>query len=177
MPEPWRVLVVDDEPLAREGVRLLCEADPELSVVGEAASGAAAAEAIAALRPELVFFDVEMPAGDAFDALARLGPGERPLFVFVTAHERYALRAFEVRAVDYLLKPFTDARFAAALARAKEALAGARRRAPLAVRESGRVRYVDPDAIDWVEAADYDVELHVGGSSLLYRESMQALEA
>ncbi|HEU4404996.1 MAG TPA: LytTR family DNA-binding domain-containing protein [Polyangiaceae bacterium] len=176
MPEPFRVLVVDDEPLAREGVRSLCEADPELSVVGEAASGAGAARAIADLRPDLVFFDVEMPAGDAFDALARVEPAARPLFVFVTAHEHYARRAFDVRAVDYLLKPFTDARFAEALARAKEALSAARRRAPLAVRESGRVRYVDPGAIDWVEAADYYVELHVGGSSLLYRESMQALE-
>jgi two-component system LytT family response regulator len=177
MPEPLRVLVADDEPLAREGVRLLCEADPEVLVVGEAANGGDLAEAIQALRPDLVFLDVEMPAGSAFEALARLDGAARPLFVFVTAYERYALQAFEVRAIDYLLKPFTDERFAEALTRAKQLLAPATRRRPLAVRETGRVRYVDPDAIDWVEAADYYVELHLGGSTILHRESMQSLEA
>src|SRR5687768_5029769 len=105
MREPVRVLVADDEPLAREGLQLLCRADPDVIVVGEATTGQSACEAIRALAPDLVFFDVEMPAGSAFEALDQLGPS-RPLFVFVTAHERYALRAFDVRAVDYLLKPF-----------------------------------------------------------------------
>jgi two-component system LytT family response regulator len=177
MAEPLRVVVADDEPLAREGVRLLCQADSQVLVVGEAASGSDLTEAIQTLRPDLVFLDVEMPAGSGFDALARLERVRRPLFVFVTAYERYALQAFEVRAVDYLLKPFTDERFAEALARARELLAAAPPRPPLAVRETGRVRYVDADAIDWVEAADYYVELHVDGSTILHRESMQSLEA
>ena len=172
-----RVLVADDEPLAREGVRLLCQAEPDVVVVGEAASGGAAVEMIRALGPDLVFLDVEMPTCDAFDALERLGGAPRPLFVFVTAHERYAVRAFDVRAVDYLLKPFTDARLAEALTRAREMLARPRLPARLAVRESGRLRYVDTDDIDWIEAADYCVELHVGSTSILHRESMQALEA
>ncbi|HWM88553.1 MAG TPA: LytTR family DNA-binding domain-containing protein [Kofleriaceae bacterium] len=175
MREPVRVLVADDEPLAREGVRLLCQADPEVVVVGEASNGRGAAEAIEALRPDLVFLDIEMPAGSGFDAIERLG-GTPPLFVFVTAHERYALRAFDVRAVDYLLKPFTDARFAEALARAKQALA-APRPARLEVREAGRVRFIDIDDIDWIGAADYCVELHLGDRSILHRESMQSLEA
>lgn len=176
MREAVRVLVVDDEPLAREGMRLLCQADPDVIVVGEAADGHSAADAIRTLVPDLVFFDVELPASSAFQALERLGAGPRPLVVFVTAYDRYAVRAFDVRAVDYLLKPFTDERFAESLARAKELLAPRRPVSRIMVRESGRTRYVDVDSIDWVEAADYYVELHLGDTSILHRETMQSLE-
>ena len=115
-----RTLIVDDEPLAREGVALLLARDPEIEVVGEAADGAAALQAIRLHHPDLVFLDVQMPKHDGFEVLAALKPAERPVVVFATAHDHYAIRAFEACAVDYLLKPFNDARFAQALARAKE---------------------------------------------------------
>ncbi len=115
-----RTLIVDDEPLAREGVALLLARDPEIEVVGEAADGSAALQAIRLQHPDLVFLDVQMPKHDGFEVLAALKPGERPVVVFATAYDQYAIRAFEACAVDYLLKPFSDARFAQALARAKD---------------------------------------------------------
>lgn len=119
---PLRVLIVDDEPLAREGLAGMVKADPELLVAGVAADGRAAVDLIRAERPDLVFLDVQMPQLDGFSVLAELSPTERPMVVFVTAYEQHAIRAFEVSAVDYLLKPFSDSRFAAAVARAKAAL-------------------------------------------------------
>lgn len=115
----FRVLVVDDEPLAREGVLAMLQNDNELEVLGVATDGQVALQMIRAQRPDLVFLDVQMPKRDGFAVLAELKPEERPAIIFVTAYDQYAIRAFEICAVDYLLKPFRDARFAAALARAK----------------------------------------------------------
>jgi two-component system LytT family response regulator len=114
-----RVLIVDDEPLAREGVEAMLAADPEIEVVGLCADGQSALAAIRAQKPDLVFLDIQMPKRDGFDVLADLKAAERPRIIFVTAYDQYAVRAFEFYAIDYLLKPFQDARFAAALARAK----------------------------------------------------------
>jgi two-component system, LytTR family, response regulator len=169
-----RVLIVDDEPFARAGLRKMLAADRALAVVGEAASASAAREAIARLAPDIVLLDVEMPAEDGFAAIAP--EGDLPVFVFVTAHAVHAVRAFEVRALDYVLKPFSDRRFAEAMTRAKAAVA-ARRPQRIAVRDAGRVRYVAFDAIEWIAAADYYVELHVGREVVLHREPLQALAA
>ncbi|HEU4681112.1 MAG TPA: LytTR family DNA-binding domain-containing protein [Gemmatimonadales bacterium] len=116
--EPIRTLVVDDEPEARAGVIHLLQGDPEIRVVGEGRTGLEAVEAIQASRPELVFLDIQMPELDGFGVLARVGP-PAPVVVFITAYDEYALQAFEVHALDYLRKPFSDARFSEALARAK----------------------------------------------------------
>jgi two-component system LytT family response regulator len=201
MPEPSRIrtLIVDDEPLAREGVRLLVNGDPEIDVVGECANGRDALAAVRRLRPDLVFLDVQMPEMSGFDVLAALPPEELPAVIFVTAFDRYALRAFEVHALDYLLKPFDDERFADAVARAKRhlrlshvsslserllsLLENVRPPEPdrellsrIAIKDAGRVVFLDVSEVDWIEAADYYVQLHVGPKSYLHRESMQRLE-
>ena len=118
-----RAIIADDEPLAREGIRLLLRDDPDVDVVGEAADGRRAAALIGEARPELVFLDVQMPVMDGFAALDAVVAEWLPVVVFVTAYDRYAIKAFEVHAIDYLLKPFTRERFQQALARAKEQLA------------------------------------------------------
>lgn len=117
-----RAIIVDDEPTARRGVRLLLERDRTVEIVGEAAGGIEAVELIHRERPDLAFLDVQMPGCDGFETLARVGPAAVPAVVFVTAYDEHALRAFDVNAVDYLLKPYDDARFAAALQRGKEAV-------------------------------------------------------
>ena len=122
---PLRVVVVDDEPLARSGMAGLLARDPDVSVVAECADGREAVDAIARLRPDLVLLDVQMPEMDGFEVLRELGPRRLPFVVFVTAFDRFALRAFEVAAVDYLLKPFDDERFAMAMGRAKHAVRNA----------------------------------------------------
>ncbi len=120
--KPIRTLIVDDEPLAREGMESLVRADPELAIIGLCPDGRTAVETIRRERPDLLFLDVQMPRLDGFEVLAELAPEERPVVIFVTAFEQHALRAFEVSALDYLLKPYSDARFAAAVARAKETI-------------------------------------------------------
>lgn len=115
-----RTLIVDDEPLAREGLQTLLDQDAEIEVVGTCADGQSALEAIRARSPDLVFLDIQMPKRDGFGVLAELKPAERPIVVFATAYDQHAIKAFEVCAIDYLLKPFSDARFATALRRAKE---------------------------------------------------------
>lgn len=119
-PTRIRAIIVDDEPTARRGVRLLLERDNAVEVIGEAATGAEAAELIRREKPDLAFLDVQMPGSDGFAALEQISPANAPAVVFVTAYDEHALRAFEVNAVDYLLKPYDDARFGAALQRAKE---------------------------------------------------------
>lgn len=121
-----RTLVVDDEPLAREGIMFLLAQDPEVEVIGTCADGQSALNAIRAQRPDLVFLDVQMPKRDGFEMLAELKDGERPAIIFVTAYNQYAIQAFEICAVDYLLKPFRDARVREALARAKVGIRQAR---------------------------------------------------
>ncbi|HEX2060936.1 MAG TPA: LytTR family DNA-binding domain-containing protein [Thermoanaerobaculia bacterium] len=186
-----RVVVADDEPLARRTIRLLARRDPEIAIVAEARDGAEALEAIREHKPDLVFLDIQMPRLDGFDVLELLGD-EAPAIVFVTAYDQYAIRAFEVHAIDYLLKPFTDERFEKALARAKElvrrseterekhAKLTAAHRAytrRFMVRTAGRVVFLKADEIDWIEAADYYARLHAGTASYLLRESMNELEA
>jgi two-component system LytT family response regulator len=195
-----RTLIVDDEPLAREGIRMLLGGDPEVEVVGECANGREAVAALRRARPDLMFLDVQMPEMNGFEVLAQLEPAEMPAVIFTTAFDRYALRAFEVHALDYLLKPFDDERFADALGRAKRHLRLAHvsslserllsllesTRAPaepersflsrLSIKDAGRVVFLDVSEVDWIEAADYYVQLHVGGKSYLHRESMQRLE-
>lgn len=117
-----RTLVVDDEPLARDGVVAMLQADAEIEVIGTCSDGQSALSTIRAQRPDLVFLDVQMPRRDGFAVLDELKPGERPAVIFVTAYDQYAIRAFEICAVDYLLKPFRDVRFAGALARAKSGI-------------------------------------------------------
>jgi two-component system LytT family response regulator len=121
-----RTLIVDDEPLAREGLESLLEKDPEIELVGTCADGQSAVDAIRAKHPDLVFLDIQMPKRDGFGVLAELPPAERPVVVFATAYDQHAIKAFEVCAIDYLLKPFSDSRFAAALRRAKEEIRKAR---------------------------------------------------
>lgn len=121
-PDLVRILIVDDEPAARRGVRLLAEAVADVRVVGEAGDGPEAVRQIEALRPDIVFLDVQMPGCDGFEVIERVGPATMPVVVFVTAFDAHALKAFDVAAVDYLLKPYEDVRFHAALARAREAV-------------------------------------------------------
>lgn len=211
---PIRVLIVDDEPLARRGVRLLLEEDPEVEIVGECAHGDAAVDAIQRLAPDLLFLDVQMPGMDGFQVLRALPPDALPsAVVLVTAYDRYALQAFDAHALDYILKPWDDERFRVALRRAKARIQGERlgdlgrrlaalleevghrgrtaaappptppapeaarpRPTRLAVRERGRVVFLPVEEIDWIEAADYYVRLHVGSRTHLLRESMRALE-
>jgi two-component system LytT family response regulator len=122
MSDPIRVLIVDDEPLARDGLKKLCERDPEIEVVEECADGPAAVAAIEQIEPDLLLLDIQMPGMDGFEVLGAVGPDRMPQVIFVTAYDQFALRAFEVNALDYLLKPFSDKRFFDAIARAKQAM-------------------------------------------------------
>lgn len=189
-----RVLIVDDEPLARESVRLVLEADPSVTVAGSGA-GTDAARLVASTKPDLMFLDVQMPVVDGFDVIAAIGPDAVPAIVFVTAYDQYAVRAFEVHALDYVLKPFDDRRLLATLERAKQRLA-ARTPAPteqlvdlLAERERARAfvqRFivrgrdktvlVDARDVDCLEAADDYVELHAGKVVHVMRERLADLE-
>jgi two-component system LytT family response regulator len=173
-----RALIVDDEPLARSNLAVLLRSDPEIEIVGECGSGVEALTAIRTANPDLVFLDVQMPECDGFDVLEMLGNDLPPAVVFVTAYDQYALRAFEAGALDYLLKPFDNARFDRALARAKTRIAG--KVAPsierIALKSVGQVSFLKVSEIDWIEAADYYSCLHVGPRSHLLRRSMTDLE-
>ena len=175
-----QVLVVDDEEWARTNVTALLRRDPDVGSIAECASGAAAIAAIRKTKPQLVFLDVQMPECDGFDVLEMLGSDLPPVVIFVTAYDQYALRAFEAGALDYLLKPFDDARFHRALQRAKDRLAsGARpeqRPQRLVVKTPGQLLFVNADDIDWIEAAGYYACLHVGSSTHILRRTLQDLE-
>jgi len=175
-----RALVVDDEPLARSNLAVLLRLDPEIEIVGECGSGQEGLEQIRRKKPDLVFLDVQMPECDGFDVLELLGNDSPPAIVFVTAYHQYAVRAFEAGALDYLLKPFDNARFDRALGRAKERiLAGQdlpRKLDRLPIKSSGQVLFLKISEIDWIEAADYYACLHVGSKTHLLRRSMSELE-
>jgi two-component system, LytTR family, response regulator len=177
---PIRTLVVDDEPFARASLRILLGVDPEIEIAGECGSGEEAVEAITRLRPDLVFLDIRMPGCDGFEVLERLGAAAPPAVVFLTAYDEYALRAFEVEAIDYLLKPFDDARFARTLRRAKDTIrqrrGSAAKSGRLIVRSAGRVTFLAVPEIDWIEAADYYVCLHIAGKSHLLRRTVAEME-
>ena len=189
------VAIVDDEPLARRGVLARLAAFPELKVVAECPDGDAAVEAIRRLAPEIVFLDVQMPGLTGFDVLKELSDTRLPVVIFLTAYDTYALRAFDVHALDYLLKPIDDERFAAAVKRALRQLSlenaeslESRLRSLLddqqegkyterfAVKTGRRVVFVHADEIDWIEAAGDYASLHVGRKTHLVRETLQNLE-
>jgi two-component system LytT family response regulator len=191
-----KVLVADDEPLARERLSGLLSQEPDIEVVGQARDGEEAVTAIHDDSPDLVFLDVQMPQMSGFDVIEAVGSDKMPLVVFVTAYDQHALKAFQVRALDYLLKPFDRERFKDALGRARKQLErdengdlgrrllalvkDLRRDQPksdrLVVKSGGRLFFLRTDEIDWVEAAGNYVRLHVGPGSHLLRETMNAIE-
>jgi len=183
-----KAIIVDDEPLARDGIRMLLAEHREIELVGEAGNGNDALALIAHTQPDLLLVDVQMPEMSGLELAARVLAldAEAPAVIFVTAYDEFALRAFEVHALDYVLKPIEEQRFAEALRRARtlasarlrEALADIRRDTPtrLAIRGSEAVVFVPIDDIDWIEAADYYVEIHAGGRSYLHRETLQRLQ-
>lgn len=180
-PSALRVLVVDDEPLARRNLTVLLGRDPAIGGVDECASGAEAIGAIRRSMPDLLFLDVQMPECDGFDVLELLGSEAPSTIIFVTAHNEYALKAFDAGALDYLLKPFDDARFHRALQRAKEKLAlYASRKTTrvdrLVIKSPGQVLFLDVADIDWIEAADYYACIHIGAQTHILRRSLQDLE-
>ena len=190
-----QTLIVDDEPLARDRLQKLLDAEPDVTVLGQCTNGKEAVNVIREKTPDLVFLDVQMPELDGFGVVAELQNEQVPVIIFVTAHDKFALKAFEVHAVDFLLKPFDRERFQTALKRAKERIKQKRpgeldqRLAALiaeikpegitlerlAVKTSGRVLFIKTNDIDWIEAADNYVNLHVGTESHLHRETLTAL--
>ena len=196
-PTRTRALIADDEPLARQRLRMLLQGEEWLDIIGEAKDGASTIAAIEKLQPDLVFLDVEMPNGTGFDVIQSVGPSKMPFVVFVTAYDKYALKAFDVHAVDYLLKPFDRDRFRQALARARTHLeritSGELERRLLqlvqnltpppqqrlerfVIKSGGRVFFVPTAEIDWIEAAGNYVKLHVGTDEHLFRETMNTIE-
>jgi two-component system LytT family response regulator len=175
-----RTLIVDDEPLARSNLAVLLRLDPEIEIVSECGSGVEALAEIRSAKPDLVFLDVQMPECDGFDVLELLGKDLPSAIVFVTAYDQYAVRAFEAGALDYLLKPFDNARFDRALGRAKQRMARGRdlprKLESLAIKSAGQISFVKIAEIDWIEAADYYSCLHVGARTHLLRRSMSELD-
>jgi two-component system LytT family response regulator len=178
-PRKLHVMVVDDEPLARSNLTVLLRLDGEIEVVAECGSGIEAVAEVRSRKPDLLFLDVQMPECDGFDVLELLGRDLPPMVIFVTAYDEYALRAFEAGALDYLLKPFDNARFNRALGRAKERIAHGRelerRIERIAVKSAGQVAFLRISEIDWIEAADYYVSLHVGSKTHMLRRSLSEL--
>jgi len=203
MPGRIRTLIVDDEPLARRNLRVLLERDPQIEILEECRNGREAVKAINTLSPDLIFLDIQMPEMDGFDVLARVGPEHIHAIIFVTAFDQYALKAFDVHALDYLLKPFDDERFARALERAKSQIAareinqlsgrllalleereterkGSKREerylTRLMIKAASRVMLLKVDEIDFIEADGNYAKLHTGRKTHLLREKMNDLE-
>ena len=203
MPGKIKTLIVDDEPLARRNLRVLLDREPHIEILEECRNGREAVKAINTLAPDLIFLDIQMPEMDGFDVLARVGPEHIQAIIFVTAFDKYALKAFDVHALDYLLKPFDDERFARALERAKSQIAareinqlserllalleereaehkGAKRDerylTRLMIRASSRVMLLKVDEIDFIEADGNYAKLHAGRKTHLLREKMNDLE-
>lgn len=194
--ESIRTIIVDDEPLARRGIRAQLEEEPDFEIVSECRNGLEAVAAIQREAPDLVFLDVQMPELDGFGVLEALGSEQLPAVIFVTAYDRYALRAFEVHALDYILKPLDPERFTRTLERARlqiqrkdirdlnrrlqnlldDLKAGSRYAERLIIKASGRIVFLNVAEIDWIEAADNYVRLHAGRESHLMRETLSNLE-
>jgi two-component system LytT family response regulator len=198
-----RALIVDDEPVARRGIRLSLRGEKDVEVIGECGDGREALTAIKEQQPDLVFLDVQMPLLDGFGVVAALGAEQLPAIVFVTAYDEHAIRAFEAGALDYLLKPFERDRFQKTLARARRQIlhpdsddlnrrldallqsfkAERRGGEPLlpleriAIKEAGRIFFLSVGEIDWIEAQGNYVRLHAGGESHLLRETMDGIES
>jgi len=192
-----RVLIVDDEPLARRRIKSLLAHESNIDVIGECSDGFKAVSSISELTPDLVFLDVQMPAMDGFDVIKTIGPERMPTVIFVTAYDQYALKAFEVNALDYLLKPFDRRRFQKTLERAKTMIRGLQngnvnnqllsllgdlrreQEAPdrFIIRSEGRVIFLRVEEIDWMRTVGNYVRLQVGRDSHLMRETMNGMEA
>ena len=203
MPAKIKTIIVDDEPLARRNLRVLLERDPQIEILDECRNGREAVKAINTLSPDLIFLDIQMPEMDGFDVLANVGTDQIQAIIFVTAFDQYALKAFDVHALDYLLKPFDDERFAHALTRAKAQIEAreinrlskrlialleereTERNAPaqgkgyltrVMIKAAGRVVLLKVDEIDFIEADGNYAKLHVGKKAHLLREKMNDLE-
>jgi two-component system LytT family response regulator len=191
-----RVLIVDDEPLPRERLRTLLGEHDGVEIVGECADGESAVRSILELRPDLVLLDIKMPELDGFGVVEALKGEELPAIIFVTAYDEFAIRAFEVEAVDYLLKPINPERFARALARALAALerpeSGATRKVQefverversrryltrFVVRDRSKLSFVRVEDVDWIDSASNYIRLHVDGRPSFVRETMKSIEA
>lgn len=191
-----RCLVVDDEPLGRERIVSLLRGIPDAEVVGESDTGGAAIRAITELSPDLLFLDVQMPEVDGFGVLAALPAPQVPAVIFVTAYDEYALKAFDVHAQDYLLKPFDRDRFLSAFARAADRIRADRssgvnerllalleeiergrpRRARIPIRSGGSVFFLPVEEVDWIEAADNYVRIHAKSDVHVLRQTLQRME-
>jgi two-component system, LytTR family, response regulator len=193
-----RVLLVDDEPLARDMLREMLQGDPQVDIVGESCNGREALAAIHAEAPDLIFLDVQMPEVGGFEVLASLKGEKAPYVIFVTAYDQYAVRAFEVQALDYLLKPFDQERFDVSWQRAKAQLrrdrngggmderilalleelkAGNKYLERLVIKAAGRIYFLETSEIDWIEAEGNYVSVHSGKKSHLLRETISSLES
>ena len=194
---PIRTLIVDDEPLARRRLKSLLDGEADIEIIGEAANGTEAVRAITMDKPDLVFLDIQMPGLDGFDVLRATAAIHQPFVVFITAHDEHAIRAFDVQAVDYLLKPVIEARFREAVRRAVTRL----RKTPgkelaqeiaqllervsptparggrIPIKRDGRVNFVRVEDVDWVQADGDVVRLHVGRESHAIRETLADVEA
>jgi two-component system LytT family response regulator len=171
-----RALIVDDEPLARTRLQRLLRARADVEVVGAAANADESVEKITDLAPDLIFLDIQMPGLGGFDVLRQIGGSGRPFVIFTTAHAQYALRAFEVHALDYLLKPFDAERLNASLDRALAMIGSSEWTERFIVKSAGRIMFLRADEIAWIAAADNYVYLHVNGASHLVRDSLKAME-
>ena len=199
-----RTLIVDDEPLGRGGIRARLQNEPDIEIIGECTNGRLAVEAIHELAPDLLFLDVQMPGMNGFEVLKIIGAATLPAVIFVTAFDEYALRAFDVHALDYLLKPIDDERFKLALERARLQLrqktestlgqqiaallaalpanatptkAEAKARDRFVIKSGGRITFVKAEEVDWIEAVGDYAQLHVGTQTYLVRETMTTLAA
>ena len=193
-----RTVIVDDEPLARERMRTLLDTEEDVEIVGEAKDGVEAVETILGQSPDLVFLDVQMPKLDGFEVIQTVGAERMPPVVFVTAYDQHALRAFEVQALDYLLKPFDRDRFRGTLRRVRKQIDSLEngdisrrlialvrdlkndrpsKAERLVVKSGGRLFFLRADEIDWIEAAGNYVRLHVGTEAHLLRETMNSIES
>ena len=200
-----RTLIVDDEPEARLGLKTLLERDEQIKLIGECNGGKEAVSAIESEKPDLLLLDIQMPDLNGFDVLRRLEADTLPVVIFVTAYDQYSLRAFEVHAIDYLLKPFTNRRFFEAIDQAKQMIRSQKDLSKLtermnallarfedqpariqhlnptyleriAVKEGERITFLNVENIDWIEAADNYVCLHVGSKSYLLRSKLSDIE-
>ena len=197
MAGPIRALIVEDEPLARERLKMFLADERDVLVVGECADGRAAVSAIRSLRPDLVFLDIQLPELDGFGVVEEVGAGEMPAVIFVTAYDQHAIRAFDVRALDYLLKPYKRERLRGAVERARAqirrgesvklreqllSLLESVRQGPqhverLMIKSAGRVYFIRADEIDWVEAEGNYVRIHAGKETHFLRETLGGMEA
>ena len=191
-----RALIVDDEPLARARIRRFLASEKDVEIVGESGDGNAAVDAVQRLKPDLMFLDIQMPETAGFQVIEQLAGDHLPVVIFVTAYNQYAIQAFDVHAIDYLLKPYTRERFGRALERARKQLSNASRSEfdqrlmsllehaaggeqrhlqRLMIKSSGRIYFIKADEVDWIGAEGNYVNLHVGRETHLLRETMSHL--